>query len=122
MNYLILDTELNLSAKELCDSVVSVFRDSETSPIRAWTQNVPGNNQGIIFNMKYFHTAEDTDLHTYKIRIGRRQTRGYDPIVYINRMWQYPTEYPYASGYLGDAAISSFTVTEIKPHPTGSRW
>ena len=121
-NYLILDTELNLSAKELCDSVVSVFRDSETSPIRAWTQNVPGNNQGIIFNMKYFHTAEDTDLHTYKIRIGRRQTRGYDPIVYINRMWQYPTEYPYASGYLGDAALSSFTVTEIKPHPTGSRW
>ena len=123
-NYLILDTELNLGAKEMADSVICIFRDSETSPIRAWTQTIPNNNQGLVFNMKYFHKAEDTALHTYKIRVGRRKTRGYDPIVYINRLWTYPgTEiYPYSTGYLGDAAVSSFLISEIKPHPTGSRW
>ena len=123
-NYLILDTELNLGAKEMADSVICIFRDNETSPIRAWTQNINNNNQGLVFNMKYFHEAEDTALHTYKIRVGRRETRGYDPIVYINRLWSYPNEdtYPHATGYLGDAAVSSFLISEIKPHPTGSRW
>jgi len=123
-NYLILDTELNLGAKEMADSVICIFRDSESTPIRAWTQNISNNNQGLVFNMKYFHKAEDTALHTYKIRIGRRETRGYDPIVYINRLWTYPGSetYPYSTGYLGDAAVSSFLISEIKPHPTGSRW
>ena len=121
-NYLILDTELNLGAKEMADSVICIFRDNETSPIRAWTQNINNNNQGLVFNMKYFHEAEDTDLHTYKIRLGRRFTRGYDPIVYINRLWTYPSEYPTETGYLGEAAVSSFLISEIKPHPTGSRW
>ena len=123
-NYLILDTELNLGAKEMADSIICVFRDEEASPIRAWTQTIPNNNQGLVFNMKYFHEAEDTALHTYKIRIGRRKTRGYDPIVYINRLWTYPNSdtYPYATGYLGEAAVSSFIISEIKPHPTGSRW
>lgn len=121
-NYLILDTELNLSAKEICNATVSIFRDSETSPIRAWNQTIFTNNASDVFNMKYFHRAEDTDLHTYKIRVGRRSTRGYSPILYINRMQSWPDIYPYASGYLGDAAVSSFLISEIKPHPTGSRW
>ena len=121
-NYLILDTELNLSAKEICNATVSIFRDSETTPIRAWNQTIFTNNASDVFNMKYFHRAEDTDLHTYKIRVGRRSTRGYSPILYINRMQSWPDIYPYASGYLGDAAVSSFLISEIKPHPTGSRW
>lgn len=123
-NYLILDTELNLGAKEMADSVICIFRDSETDPIRAWTQTIPNNNQGLVFNMKYFHKAEDTALHTYKIRVGRRATRGYDPVVYINRLWTYPGTdiYPHSTGYLGEAAVSSFLISEIKPHPTGSRW
>jgi len=121
-NYLILDTELNLSAKEICNATVSIFRDSEANPIRAWNQTIFTNNASDVFNMKYFHRAEDTDLHTYKIRVGRRKTRGYSPILYINRMQSWPDIYPYASGYLGDAAVSSFLISEIKPHPTGSRW
>jgi hypothetical protein len=121
-NYLVIDVELNIGTSDNADAIVCLFKDSETEPIRAWTHNVYAPDYGQVFNMKYFTTAEDTDIHNYKVRIGRRPTRGYSPIVYVNRLRNYPPDYPYASGYLGDAAISTLLISEIKPNPTGSRW
>ncbi|MGA0233790.1 MAG: hypothetical protein ACO3MB_13070, partial [Saprospiraceae bacterium] len=122
-NYLILDVELNLGVSDQADAIICIFKDEEQTPIRAWTHNVYTIDYGQIYNMKYFiQYPEDTDIHNYKIKIGRRAVNGYNPLVYVNRLGSWPPDYPYASGYLGDAAVSSFVITEIKPHPTGSRW
>mgnify|MGYP003641122849 CR=1 FL=1 len=121
-NYLILDVELNVGTSDNADAIVCIFKDDEENPIRGWTHNVYAPNYGQVFNMKYFIQSPDTDLHNYKVKIGRRPTNGWSPIVYVNRLKNYPTSYPYASGYFGNAAVSSFLISEIKPHPTGSRW
>ena len=121
-NYLILDVELNIGTSDNADAIVCIFKDDEVNPIRGWTHNVYAPNYGQVFNMKYFIQSPDTDLHNYKVKIGRRPTNGWYPIVYVNRLKTYPTSYPFASGYFGDAAVSSFLISEIKPHPTGSRW
>lgn len=122
-NYLVLDVELNLGVSDQADAIICIFRDEEQTPIRAWTHNVYTIDYGQIYNMKYFiQYPEDTEIHNYKVKIGRRQTFGYSPLLYVNRLGSWPPDYPYASGYLGDAAVSSFVMTEIKPHPTGSRW
>ena len=121
-NYLILDVELNIGTSDNADAIVCIFRDDEVAPLRGWTHNVYAPNYGQIFNMKYFFQAPDINLHQYKVKVGRRPTNGWEPILYINRLHSYPDEYPNATGYFGDAAISSFLISEIKPHPTGSRW
>lgn len=121
-NYLILDVELNIGTSDNADAIVCIFRDDEVTPLRGWTHNVYAPNYGQIFNMKYFFQAPDINLHQYKVKVGRRPTNGWAPILYINRLHSYPSDYPNATGYFGDAAVSSFLISEIKPHPTGSRW
>ena len=121
-NYLILDVELNIGTSDNADAIVCIFRDDEVAPLRGWTHNVYAPNYGQIFNMKYFLQAPDINLHQYKVKVGRRPTNGWEPILYINRLHSYPDDYPNATGYFGDAAVSSFLISEIKPHPTGSRW
>ena len=121
-NYLILDVELNIGTSDNADAIVCIFRDDEVAPLRGWTHNVYAPNYGQIFNMKYFFQAPDINLHQYKVKVGRRPTNGWEPILYINRLHSYPDDYPNATGYFGDAAVSSFLISEIKPHPTGSRW
>ena len=72
--------------------------------------------------MKHFIEAEDIEIHEYKVRVGRRRTNGWTPVLYVNRMWKNARGISDAANYMGAAASSSFIMSEIKPHPTGSRW
>ena len=99
-----IDCELNLYASSFAGAVICLYKNSETTPRRVWSQFLYDSSAGTVFKFTYTTSGTAVAPQTWRIRLGR--TPDYAASIYLNRNVSYPTLY-------GTAAISSINITEF---------
>ncbi len=103
-----MEVDLSFSATDYTEIMACLFKDSETTPRKAWLGHVYGVNMGSTLRLKYTVAAGNTLGQTWKLRIGGRQNSEQHGKVYLNRTKN-------NSNIFGDAATSSITIFELHP-------